>query len=288
MNKKPEWLRVNLGNNANFSLTGKIINSHCLHTICESGRCPNRGECWNRKTATFMIGGDICTRSCKFCNTKSGKPFPLDADEPRKVAESVRLLELKHAVITSVDRDDLPDSGAAHWAETIREIKKVNPNTTTETLIPDFQGNKEHLDLVIQSRPDIISHNMETVRRLTPFVRSVANYETSLAVLKQIAEAGIPAKSGLMLGLGETKEEVIQTMKDLLEVDCRLLSIGQYLQPSKKNLPVTEYLPPDIFKEYKKTAILLGFRAVESSPLGRSSYHSADFIAKYSLIILKS
>ncbi|MDR0866496.1 MAG: lipoyl synthase [Candidatus Symbiothrix sp.] len=277
--RKPEWLRVNLGNNADFSLTGKIINSHCLHTICESGRCPNRGECWNRKTATFMIAGDICTRSCKFCNTKSGKPLPLDADEPRKVAESVQLLGLKHAVITSVDRDDLPDSGAAHWAETIREIKRVNPHTTIETLIPDFRGNKEHLDIVIQARPDIISHNMETVRRLTPFVRSVAKYETSLAVLKQVAESGIPAKSGWMLGLGETKEEVIQTMKDLLEVDCKLLSIGQYLQPSEKNLPVTEYLPPALFEEYKKIAILLGFRYVESNPLVRSSYHSSDFIA---------
>jgi lipoic acid synthetase len=275
---KPEWLRVNLGNNNNFSTTGRIIKNHSLHTICESGRCPNRGECWNRKTATFMIAGDICTRSCKFCNTKSGKPLALDPDEPRKVAESIQLLGLKHAVVTSVDRDDLPDSGASHWAETIREIKKINPDTSIEVLIPDFRGNPEHLNLVIQSRPDIISHNMETVRRLTPLVRSVAKYDTSLLVLKRISASGIPAKSGLMLGLGETAEEVIQTLNDLLESGCQLLSIGQYLQPSGKNMPVTEYLHPDVFAEYKKTAIALGFKHVESAPLVRSSYRSIEFI----------
>jgi lipoic acid synthetase len=276
--RKPEWLRVSLGNNANFAATGKVVKERCLHTICESGRCPNLGECWNRKTATFMIGGDICTRSCKFCNTKSGKPLPLDPDEPHKVAESIRLLELKHAVVTSVDRDDLPDAGASHWAETIRKIKEINPQTTIEALVPDFRGNPEQLAVVIQARPDIISHNMETVRRLTPLVRNVARYETSLMVLKQIAESGIPAKTGLMLGLGETEEEVVQTMKDIRESGCRLLSVGQYLQPDRKNIPVTAYLHPDIYSAYKKRAISLGFQHVECSPLTRSSYHSIDFL----------
>jgi lipoic acid synthetase len=276
--RKPEWLRVNLGNNANFAATGKIVKGRCLHTICESGRCPNLGECWNRKTATFMIAGDICTRSCKFCNTRSGKPLPLDPEEPRKIAESIRLLELKHAVITSVDRDDLPDAGASHWAETIRWIKKLNPQTTIEALVPDFRGNKAHLDTVIQTRPEIISHNIETVRRLTPLVRSVAEYETSLAVLRQISESGIPAKSGFMLGLGETEEEVIQILEDLLASGCRLLSIGQYLQPSKKNIPVIAYLSPTLFEKYKQKALSLHFQHVESSPLVRSSYHSKDFL----------
>jgi lipoic acid synthetase len=279
MKKKPEWLRISLGNNADFSTTSRIVTTRSLHTICESGRCPNLGECWNRKTATFMIAGDICTRSCKFCNTKSGKPLPLDSDEPHKIAESIQLLGLKHAVVTSVDRDDLPDSGASHWVETIREIKKMNPGITIEALIPDFRGNKEHLGRVIQARPDIISHNMETVRRLTPSVRSVAKYDRSLEVLKQISESGIPAKSGLMLGLGETREEVVQVMKDLIEAGCKLLSIGQYLQPSKKNIPVAEYIHPDTFAEYKKIAQSLQFKYVESAPLVRSSYHSGDFAA---------
>jgi lipoic acid synthetase len=280
MIRKPEWLRVNLGNNDNFSMTGRIVKKHLLHTICESGRCPNLGECWNRKTATFMIAGDICTRSCRFCNTKTGKPLPLDSDEPRKIAESIRLLGLKHAVLTSVDRDDLPDAGASHWAETIREIKKENPGITIEALIPDFRGNKDLLDGVIRSLPDIISHNMETVRRLTPLVRSVAKYETSLDVLKHIAEANIPAKSGLMLGLGESREEVVQTMNDLSEAGCRLLSIGQYLQPSKKNIPVAAYIHPKIFEEYKQLAQSLQFKYVESGPLVRSSYRSVEFINK--------
>jgi lipoic acid synthetase len=236
------------------------------------------GECWNRQTATFMIAGDICTRSCKFCNTRSGKPLPLDAGEPAKVAHSVQLLGLKHAVVTSVDRDDLDDYGASHWAETIRQIKKYNPQTTIEVLIPDFRGNRECLQQVIETRPDIISHNMETVRRLTPLVRSVARYETSLSVLKQTDESGIPAKSGLMLGLGETKEEIIETMNDLLEAGCYLLSIGQYLQPSSRNIPVSEYIHPDQFEEYKQIGLKLGFRHIESAPLVRSSYHSIDFI----------
>jgi lipoic acid synthetase len=276
--RKPEWLRVNLGNNTNFSATGKIVQTQGLHTICQSGKCPNMGECWNRKTATFMIAGDICTRSCKFCNTRSGKPLELDTEEPAKVARSIRLLGLKHAVVTSVDRDDLDDYGASHWAETIRQIKKANPQITIEALVPDFRGNREYLQQVIETRPDIISHNMETVRRLTPFVRSVARYETSLAVLKQIDESGIPAKSGLMLGLGETQEEVVETMTDLLDAGCYFLSIGQYLQPSPRNIPVSEYIHPDRFEAYKQTGIQLGFKHIESAPLVRSSYHSIDFM----------
>jgi lipoic acid synthetase len=276
--RKPEWLRINLGNNTNFSTTGKIIQNHGLHTICQSGKCPNMGECWNRRTATFMIAGDICTRSCKFCNTHSGKPLPLDAEEPAKVARSIQLLGLKHAVITSVDRDDLDDYGASHWAKTVREIKKYNPQTTIEILIPDFRGNEACLQRVIETHPDIISHNMETVRRLTPVVRSVARYETSLAVLKQVGASNVPAKSGLMLGLGETREEVIETMNDLLEVGCYLLSIGQYLQPSSLNIPVSEYIHPDQFEEYKQIGLLSGFKHIESAPLVRSSYHSIFFI----------
>ncbi|MDH8701180.1 lipoic acid synthetase [Dysgonomonadaceae bacterium PH5-43] len=276
--RKPEWIRVNLGNNENFSLTGNVIKSKSLHTICESGRCPNRGECWNRKTATFMIAGDICTRACKFCNTKSGRPLPLDSKEPQKVAESIKTLQLKHAVITSVDRDDLPDYGAKHWAETIIKIKEINPEITIEALIPDFAGNKEFITMVTDARPEIISHNIETVERLTPLVRSVAKYKTSLEVLKQISESGILAKSGLMLGLGETREEILQTMDDLLSYGCTLLSIGQYLQPSKKNVAVEEYITPEVFDEYKEIALSKGFTHVESGPLVRSSYHSIDYL----------
>jgi lipoic acid synthetase len=278
--RKPDWLRINLGNTSTYSFTGQIVKQHCLHTICESGRCPNQGECWSQKTATFMIGGDICTRACKFCNTLSGKPLPLDIEEPDKVAESIALLGLKHAVITSVDRDDLPDGGANHWAKTITAIQARNPNTTIEVLIPDFRGSKELLGTVIETRPDIISHNMETVERLTPLVRSVAQYSTSLDVLRQVTAAGIPAKSGLMLGLGETEEEVHQTLHDLLAVGCKLLSLGQYLQPSKKNIPVSAYIHPAVFAAYKEKALDFGFSYVESGPLVRSSYHSVDFVNK--------
>jgi lipoic acid synthetase len=277
--RKPEWLLVNLGNNRQFSVTGNIVSSQNLHTICQSGRCPNLGECWNRGTATFMIGGDICTRSCKFCNTKSGKPLPLEPGEPLKVAQSIRQLGLKHAVITSVDRDDLPDYGAEHWAETIRQIKALNPQTTMEVLIPDFRGDRDCLDKVIETAPEIISHNMETVRRLTPFVRSVAKYERSLAVLKQVADSQLPAKSGLMLGLGEEEEEVLELMTDLLDAGVYFLSIGQYLQPSRKHLPVEAYIHPDVFENYKEKAYSLGFKHVESSPLVRSSYHSDRFLS---------
>ncbi|GAP71633.1 lipoate synthase [Candidatus Symbiothrix dinenymphae] len=274
MQRKPDWLKIKLGNTADFSTTGNILRGHSLHTICESGRCPNRGECWNHRTATFMIAGDICTRSCKFCNTKSGRPLPLDSDEPRKIAEAVQQLGLKHAVVTSVDRDDLPDGGAAHWAATIEAIKQATPEVSIEVLIPDFRGNQSLVAQVIDTHPNIISHNLETVRRLTPEIRSVAKYETSLAVLKQVAEAEIPTKTGLMLGLGETSEEVEETLNDACNAGCRLLSIGQYLQPTKHNVPVTEYIHPDQFATYKKLAQSMGFKHVESGPLVRSSYHS--------------
>jgi lipoic acid synthetase len=276
--RKPEWLKINLGNNQQFSATGILVESQRLHTICRSGKCPNLGECWNQGTATFMIGGDICTRSCKFCNTKSGRPLPLDPDEPVKIAYSIGKMGLKHAVITSVDRDDLPDYGADHWAKTIRQIKELNPQTTLEALIPDFKGNTDCLNIVIKTRPEIISHNMETVKRLTPKVRSVAKYERSLAVLQQISDSQVAAKSGLMLGLGETENEIYELMDDLLNVGCKLLSVGQYLQPSQKHIPVENYVSPEIFDKYKKIAYNKGFKHVESGPLVRSSYHSANFL----------
>lgn len=276
--RKPEWLKITLGNNRQFSVVGNLVESRGLHTICRSGRCPNLGECWNRGTATFMIGGDICTRSCKFCNTKSGRPLPLDPDEPAKIARSIRKMDLKHAVITSVDRDDLPDCGAGQWAETIRQIKKLNPQTTLEALIPDFKGNTDCLNTVVETRPEIISHNMETVRRLTPGVRSAAKYERSLAVLRQIANAQVAAKSGLMAGLGETEDEIYELMDDLLSVGCKLLSIGQYLQPSKKHIPVENYVHPEVFNRYGEIAYNKGFIHVESGPLVRSSYRSVNFL----------
>lgn len=278
--RKPEWLKVNFGSNEKYAETKKIVDTHCLHTICTSGRCPNMGECWGRGTATFMIAGDICTRSCKFCNTKSGKPLPLDPKEPANIAESIRLMKLKHAVITSVDRDDLPDLGANHWAETIREVRKVNPETTIEVLIPDFQGKEELIKIVATEKPDIISHNMETVRRLTPEVRSAAKYDTSLKVLKTIAEEGIVAKSGIMVGLGETQEEVEELMDDLLSIGCSVLTIGQYLQPTHKHYPVQEYITPEQFNKYKEIGLAKGFRDVESAPLVRSSYHAEKHIRK--------
>lgn len=238
--RKPEWLKINIGANERYTETKRIVESHCLHTICSSGRCPNMGECWGKGTATFMIGGDICTRSCKFCNTLTGKPRPLDPEEPSHVAESVSLMKLSHAVVTSVDRDDLPDLGASHWAKTIREIKRLNPETTIEVLIPDFQGRRELVEQVIAAEPDIISHNMETVRRISPLVRSAAHYDTSLEVLRQIAESGTTTKSGIMVGLGETPQEVEELMDDLRRAGCHILTIGQYLQPSHKHYPVAE------------------------------------------------
>lgn len=278
--RKPEWLKINIGANERYTETKRIVESHCLHTICSSGRCPNMGECWGKGTATFMIGGDICTRSCKFCNTQTGRPLALDANEPEHVAESIRLMKLSHAVVTSVDRDDLPDLGAAHWAKTIREIKRLNPDTTIEVLIPDFQGRMVLVDRVIEANPEIISHNMETVKRISPLVRSAANYATSLEVLKRIADSGTVAKSGIMVGLGETPDEVEELMDDLVATGCRILTIGQYLQPTHRHYPVKEYVTPAQFKAYKEIGLKKGFEQVESAPLVRSSYHAEKHIMK--------
>ena len=278
--RKPDWLKVNFGANERYTNTKRIVDTHRLHTICSSGRCPNIGECWGRGTATFMIGGNICTRCCKFCNTNSGKPRPLDEAEPMHVAESILLMKLSHAVITSVDRDDLPDYGAAHWVATIKAIKELNPTVTMEVLIPDFMGHTDLISSIIIAQPDVISHNMETVRRLTPVVRSVATYERSLQVLKQVAESPIPAKTGIMVGLGESIAEVEETMDDLLAVGCSILTIGQYLQPTHKHYPVQEYVTPQQFDSYKETALAKGFKMVESGPLVRSSYYAERALMK--------
>ncbi len=272
--KKPSWLKINIGVNDRYTETKRIVDTHGLHTICSSGRCPNMGECWGKGTATFMIGGDICTRSCKFCNTKSGRPLPLDGNEPESVARSVQLMKLSHAVITSVDRDDLEDMGASHWVKTLRKIKELNPAVTVEALIPDFQGNLELVKQVASCGANIVSHNMETVKRLTPVVRSVARYETSLEVIRAIAETGVTAKSGIMVGLGETVSEVEELMDDLLEYGCRILTIGQYLQPTHKHYPVKEYVTPQQFEAYKELGLKKGFAEVVSGPLVRSSYHA--------------
>lgn len=270
--RKPNWLKIKITNSEQFANVKKIVAENNLHTICSSGKCPNQCECWSRGTATFMIMGNICTRACKFCATKSGKPLALDANEPAKVAESVALMKLKHCVITSVDRDDLPDKGAAHWAETVLEIRKQNPETIIELLIPDYLD--EILDTVLVTNPNIISHNLETVSRLTPFIRSKATYENSLKTLAQIAASGILTKTGIMVGLGETELEVFETLKDAYKVGAQIITIGQYLQPTTQNIPVTEYVTPEQFEIYKNFAIALGFKHVESAPLVRSSYMS--------------
>jgi len=272
--RKPDWLKIRLGGNEQFRKTKNIVASHCLHTICTSGKCPNQGECWSSGTATFMIGGDICTRSCRFCNTLTGKPLPVDKEEVNRVADSIRLMELKHAVITSVDRDDLPDLGAQHWANTIRKIKEVNLHTTVEVLIPDFQGRLDLVDLVIAAAPEVISHNLETVRRLTPGIRSAAHYETSLKVLAHIAANGLRTKTGIMVGLGESEDEVLELMDDALHAGVSIFTIGQYLQPSRKNIRVAEYITPEQFNIYREKALSKGFQHVESAPLVRSSYHA--------------
>lgn len=279
--RKPDWLKIKIGATERSAQTHHIVSTNKLHTICSSGRCPNQGECWSRGTASIMIGGDICTRCCKFCNTKSGHPLPLDEDEPQHVAESVKQMQLKYAVITSVDRDDLPDLGANHWVKTIREIKKQSPETKIEVLIPDFQGRMELVDQIIEAQPEVISHNMETVERLTPQVRSVASYQTSLKVLKRISEKGSRAKTGIMVGLGETVQEVEQLMDDLISIDCRIITIGQYLQPSHKHYPVAAYITPQQFEAYKQTALQKGFTDVESAPLVRSSYHAERILEKH-------
>lgn len=272
--KKPEWLKIKLPMGALAVGVNNLIKENNLHTICTSGMCPNQGECWGCGTATFMIGGDICTRGCRFCNVKTGKPAPLDKEEPKKIAQSIKILKVKHAVLTSVDRDDLADYGAEHWAQTIRTVKRMNPNVTMEVLIPDFQGDIKLVDKIICEMPEVISHNMETVERLTPSIRSKATYETSLKVLKHIASSGITAKSGIMLGLGETEEEILQVMDDLLSVGVQVMTIGQYLQPTKDNVEVQEYITPEKFKEYELIGMKKGFAVVESGPLVRSSYHA--------------
>ena len=272
--RKPDWLKVNFGANEKYAETKRIVDGHCLHTICSSGRCPNIGECWGRGTATFMIGGDICTRACKFCNTKSGRPAPLDETEPANVARSVKLMKLRYAVITSVDRDDLPDLGASHWVKTISEVKSVAPETALEVLIPDFQGRNDLLDMIADAGADVVSHNIETVRRLTPEVRSRAKYETSLHVLQYLSDKAVTVKSGLMVGLGETAKEVESTMDDLLSCGCRILTIGQYFQPTHRHYPVHEYITPAQFDYYKQVALAKGFKEVESAPLVRSSYRA--------------
>lgn len=271
---KPDWLKIQLPNTSEYSWMHKTIRDNKLHTICTSGKCPNAAECWGNGTATFMILGDICTRACKFCNVKTGKPGPVDVKEPQRIARSIQIMKLKHAVITSVDRDDLEDGGAGIWVETIRKVKEQNPDMTMEVLIPDFQGKRHLVDMVIQARPEVISHNIETVRRLTPVIRSRAHYDVSLAVLKQIAEAGMVAKSGIMLGLGEQDDEVLQSMDDLIAVGVKVLTIGQYLRPSVNHLEVQEYVTPEKFLFFKEEGLKKGFKFVESSPLVRSSYHA--------------
>ena len=276
--RKPHWMKVPRPNGKKYIQVKDIVKQNKLHTICTSGNCPNMGECWNAGTATFMILGDICTRRCGFCNTKTGKPEPADYGEPKRVAESIQKMGVKHAVITSVDRDDMEDGGAEIWANTIRSIKHLNPGVTQETLIPDFDGKEELLQIVCDAKPEVISHNLETVRRLTPQVRTKAKYETSLKVLEFIGKQGIRSKSGIMLGLGETEEEIIETMKDLRSVNCEVLTIGQYLQPTDNHLPIIEFVTPERFEKYEKIGLEMGFRFVESGPLVRSSYHAEKHI----------
>ena len=270
--KKPDWLKIKLHDGEGFGEVARIVREHGLHTICSSGKCPNQAECWSRRTATFMILGDICTRSCKFCATTTGRPLPPQSDEPAKLARSVSLMGLKHCVITSVDRDDLPDGGAAHWAASVRAVREANPDTTVEVLIPDFDGRDEPIDTVIGSAPDIIGHNIETVARLTPLVRSRARYDVSLKTLGYIASRGCTAKSGLMLGLGETEDEVLSAIDDLVAAGVRIATFGQYLRPTLRHLPVAEYVTPEKFAWYKEEALRRGMRYVESGPMVRSSY----------------
>ncbi len=272
--KKPKWLRVKLPTGENYKKVRTLVDQHKLHTICESGSCPNMGECWGAGTATFMILGNICTRSCGFCAVKTGKPLPADLEEPMKIADSVLKMGVKHAVITSVDRDDLPDGGSLIWAETVRAVRKISPETTMETLIPDFGGKWENLQNIIDVAPEIVSHNLETVRRLTKEVRIQAKYDRSLEVLFRLKKGGMKTKSGIMLGLGETHEEIIETLEDLRSVQVDIVTLGQYLQPTPKHLPVAEFVTPQRFKEYKEIGLKMGFKYVESGPLVRSSYHA--------------
>lgn len=274
----PRWMKMKMPKGESYSKVKNLVAENGLHTICTSGNCPNIGECWGRGTATFMILGNICTRRCKFCAVPSGKPLAPDLEEPKKLAESVRIMGVKHCVITSVDRDDLDDQGAGIWAETIREVKRVNPETKIEVLIPDFRGKTELIQQVIDAGPDVISHNLETTERLTPFIRFASKYRRSLDVIKYVSENFRVAKSGIMLGLGETHEEVLQTMDDLLEAGAKVMTIGQYLAPTTKHMPVEEYITPEKFKEYRNIGIRKGFKFVESSPLVRSSYRAEEHV----------
>jgi len=275
---KPKWMKIKLPTGKTYADVKEIIEKNKLHTICSSGKCPNVGECWGAGTATFLILGEICTRSCKFCATKTGKPLAVDYDEPMRLAESVQKMKLKHAVITSVDRDDLEDGGSQIWVDTILAVKKLNPNITMEALIPDFDGKKELVQKIIDAAPEVISHNLETVKRLTPQTRSRAKYETSLKVIKQIADSKLRAKSGIMVGIGETEKEVLELMDDLIAVGCEVITIGQYLQPTKNNIPVTEFITPELFKKYEIEGLKKGFKFVESGPLVRSSYHAEKHV----------
>lgn len=276
--RKPEWLKIKLPKGFKTTQVVGLLNQHGLHTICSSGMCPNRAECWGAGTATFMIGGNVCTRACRFCNVATGSPQPIDRKEISDIADSIIKLGLRHVVITSVDRDDLPDLGAGHWAETIRTVRKRCPGVTMEVLIPDFQGRTELLDMVMAEKPEIVSHNMETVRRLTPKVRSRATYDCSLSVIKYLSDAGVRTKSGIMLGLGETEDEILETMDDLLAAGCSVMTIGQYLQPTARHYEVREYVHPETFERYRLIGLEKGFRYMESAPMVRSSYHAEKHI----------
>lgn len=276
--KKPSWLRVKLPIGENYRKVRALVDEHKLHTICESGSCPNMGECWGEGTATFMILGNICTRSCGFCAVQTGKPDAIDEFEPGKVAHSIKTMGIKHAVITSVDRDDLKDGGSGIWVQTVKAVRHQSPGTTMETLIPDFAGKWENLQQIIDVAPEIVSHNLETVRRLTKQVRIQAKYDRSLEVLFRLKKGGMRTKSGVMLGLGETDEEIIETMEDLRAVGVDILTLGQYLQPTPKHLPIVEFVEPERFQKYEKLGLEMGFRFVESGPLVRSSYHAEKHI----------
>ncbi|MFT3822635.1 MAG: lipoyl synthase [Chitinophagaceae bacterium] len=272
--KKPNWLRVKLPTGENYKHVRGLVDTHKLHTICESGNCPNMGECWGEGTATFMILGNVCTRSCGFCAVATGRPDPVDWDEPQRVAEAIFLMKVKHAVLTSVDRDELKDGGSIIWYNTIRAVKALNPDTTLETLVPDFKGQVENIQRIVEAAPEVVSHNIETVERLTRQVRIQAKYRRSMETLKVLKEGGMRTKSGVMLGLGETKEEVLQTMQDLRNSGVDVITLGQYLQPTRKHLQVQRFVHPDEFAEYREAGYNMGFDYVESGPLVRSSYHS--------------
>lgn len=276
--RKPDWLKTRLPQGKEFLAVKEIVEKNKLHTICSSGRCPNMGECWGASTATFMILGNICTRSCKFCNVSTGKPLPPDPDEPARVARSAQLMKLKHVVVTSVDRDDLPDGGASVWVQTIKDLKLQLPGTTIEALIPDFDGKAHLVSLVASAGAEVVSHNLETVKRLTPVIRSRAKYQTSLHVLKTISDSGVTTKSGIMAGLGETPREVLECLADMKSAGVQVVTIGQYLAPTKNHFPVVEYITPELFEYFKSEALQMGFRRVESGPLVRSSYKAENHI----------